>query len=193
MKRFKTLAAIAMTGVLVIGSVFSSGAATALKVTKNGDYPGFATFTQGYGSSTLSGNTVANSWSGFSITLPGTPTVETSGDGTDWYYDSEGIGSIRCSYFPLSQFGSGDITSFINGIVANGSRQFMGGALVSATPVTLGSLSFYQLSRADACPWGTYYDYCYVREVPGKGYVQVLVIDNDTTGDTLNNVVSTIA
>lgn len=193
MKRsLKTFALVVVAGVLVMGSVFTSSAA-AKKVTRNGDDPGKATFTQGYANSTLSGTTAVNSWSGFSITLPGVPTIETSGDGTDWYYEADGQGMIICSYYPITKFGSGDIASFINGLVSTGSRQFVGGALSQTTPVTYGSLSFYQLVRQDAVPLGSFNDYCLVRELPGSGYVQVIIIDNEDVGDTLNNVLGTIA
>lgn len=193
-KSLKNVALIALTGVMALSSAFSSFAA--YRGSRNGDYPGFATFTQEYASSTLSGNTVTNSWSGFAMTLPGTPVLETSQDGTDWYYKVEGAGMISSSYFPITKYGAGDIATFVNGMLTTTKQEkglFVGGALTQATPVTLGSYQFYQLARSEATPNGNYNDYCYVRELPGLGYVQVLLVDNCDMGDTLNNLLGGVA
>lgn len=193
-KNFKSFAVVCVSAALVLGSVFSSFAA--YKGTKNGDYPGFATFSKDYTSSVVSENTVVSTWSGFSMTLPSAPVINDQMDDNDWYYTYEDVGTITNSYYQITKYGAADLATFVNGMVVTTSSSrgiFVGGALTSATPVTLGSLQFYQLARAEASPNGTYNDYCYVRQVPGTNYVQVLIFDNEDVGDTLNSLVGTIA
>lgn len=176
----------------------------AYKSTGAGDNPASADFAQAYGSSSISGNTASNTWSNFKITLPGAPTLNRDGAGTDWYYDSDN-GSISCSYRRIDEFAAGTNTldGFINGYtnsakgfakykatkkaIANAKNKYN---IENLGAKKLGAITFTELRRELPDPTGTKYDYAYLRTIDGTGYVQVIEI---TGGETFSSALSSIA
>ncbi len=176
----------------------------AYKATGEGDVP-TSSYEQGYGSSSVSGNTAVNTWSHFQITLPSRPTVSSDGAGTDWTYDDDSAGTgISCSYRKVDEFTAGNTTlegfitgytSSLKGFAKAKSITKKGKAATMCTVAnqgkkTFGGIEFTELRRESLSPAGTGYDYAYVRLVPGTSYVQVLEI---VGGNAYTSVLDTIA
>lgn len=155
----------------------TSSAPKAKKVSGQGDNPASATFSQEYANSTASGNTVTNSWAHFAMTLPGAPSINTEGAGTDWIYEASD-GTAYCAFIRIDKYtaGNADLNAFINSYVAD-KRGFYQGAVTGQE--THGGLTFTVLRKESPDPAGTTYDYTYLRSVDGTGYVQVIEIDAD--------------
>lgn len=162
-------------------------------------------YTVVYGSSSVSGTTATNSWANFKITLPGAPTVNSEGSGTDWIYTDDSAGTaISCSYRKVDEFTSGNTTleGYISGYTSSmkgfAKAKSIGKkgkiakmcAIENLGTQTYGGISFTALRRESLSPSGTGYDYAYVRLIPGTGYVQVIEI---TGGEDYSSVLNTIS
>ncbi len=77
--------------------------------------PGNVTATQEYGSSTISGSTITNSWANFKMTLSGAK-IGTDGDGTDVYIDSDTTSNLYITYYPIGKYGTASLDGFISGL-----------------------------------------------------------------------------
>lgn len=176
----------------------------AYKASGEGDVP-TSSYEQGYGSSSVSGNTAVNTWSNFQITLPSRPIVSSDGEGTDWTYEDDSAGtSISCSYRRVDEFTAGNtaLEGFVTGYTSSAkgfakakSITKKGKAATMCTidnqgTKTFGGVAFTELRRESLSPAGTGYDYAYVRLVPGTSYVQVLEI---TGGNAYTSVLDTIS
>jgi hypothetical protein len=132
-------------------------------VTNNGkawhvSSPGTIEATQDYGSSTISGSTITNSWANFKMTLAGA-TLATEGDGTDVYIDSDTTSNFNISYYPISKYGTATLDGFISGYLAD-ARGYKGGT--KSADITLGAYTFKQLTKTMKTPYGNMDDHAYI-------------------------------
>ncbi len=173
------------------GTTASTGKSKTYKtpVAGKGDNPANATFTQGYTNSTVSGSTVTNSWANFSMTLAGAK-IETSGDGTDVYIDSDTTSNIYITYYPIGKYGTATLDGFVKGFLAD-ARGYKGGT--QSSDITLGAYSFKQLTKTIATPEGNSYDHAYIRVIDGTDYVMVITVEKNGNSEDYLSALQTMA
>ncbi len=157
-----------------------------------GDNPANATFTQAYENSSIAGSTVTNNWANFRMTFSGaTPISETSGSGTDFYIDEDGISNIYVSYFPLDKYSAGNtsLDSFVNSYLGD-ARGFKGAS--RAGDVTLGAYNFVQLTKTMTTPDSTYTDHTYIRQVEGTNYAMVISVEQNGNSENFLSALNTM-
>ncbi len=159
------------------------------KETGKGDNPANATFTQGYTNSSVNGSTVTNSWANFSMTLSGAK-IETSGDGTDVYIDSDTTSNLFITYYPIGKYGTATLDGFVKGFLAD-ARGYKGGT--QSNDITLGAYSFKQLTKTIATPDGDSYDHAYIRAIDGTDYVMVITVEKNGNSEDYLSALQTIA
>ena len=160
----------------------------AWKVTSNGDNPANATFTQSYGSSTISGSTVTNDWANFRMTLAGAQ-LATEGDGTDVYINSDTSSSIYITYYPVGKYGTATLDGFVSGFLAD-ARGYKGG--VKSDDIALGAFTFKQLTKTTKTPYGDVYDHAYIRTIDGTGYVMVITVEENGNSEDFLSALNTM-
>ena len=187
----KTEAQAASSNTASNGTTAATGKSKTYKtpVAGKGDNPANATFTQGYTNSTVSGSTVTNSWANFSMTLAGAK-IETSGDGTDVYIDSDTTSNIYITYYPIGKYGTATLDGFVKGFLAD-ARGYKGGT--QSSDITLGAYSFKQLTKTIATPEGNSYDHAYIRAIDGTDYVMVITVEKNGNSEDYLSALQTMA
>ena len=187
----KTEAQAASSNTASSGTTAATGKSKTYKtpVAGKGDNPANATFTQGYTNSTVSGSTVTNSWANFSMTLAGAK-IETSGDGTDVYIDSDTTSNIYITYYPIGKYGTATLDGFVKGFLAD-ARGYKGGT--QSSDITLGAYSFKQLTKTIATPEGNSYDHAYIRVIDGTDYVMVITVEKNGNSEDYLSALQTMA
>ena len=158
-------------------------------VNSTGDSPANATFTQDYGSSTINGTTVTNSWANFTMTLAGAK-IATEGDGTDVYIDSDTKSNLYITYYPIGKYGTATLDGFVNGFLAD-ARGYKGGT--KSDDIQLGAYSFKQLTKTIKTPSGNSDDHAYIRVVDGTNYVMVITVEKNGFSDDYLSALKTMA
>ena len=173
------------------GAKKGGGYKAPIKASGQGDSPVNATFAQEYASATISGATVTNSWAHYTMNTGRTATLENTGSGTDWYVNN-GEAELICTYMPINKYTAGNtsLDSFVASYLAD-ARGFKGGSNSGA--VNLGSFSFVKLTKVLPTPYGNMNDYCYIREIPGTGYVQILTVERNGDNYDFSDVLGTIS
>lgn len=154
-----------------------------------GDNPANAVFTQEYGSSTISGSTITNSWANFTMTLAGAK-VATEGDGTDVYIDSDTKSNLYITYYPIGKYGTATLDGFVNGFLAD-ARGYKGGT--KSEDIQLGAYTFKQLTKTIKTPSGNSDDHAYIRAIDGTNYVMVITVEKNGFSDTYLDALKTMA
>ncbi len=161
----------------------------AWKTSGNGDNPANATFTQSYGSSTISGSTVTNDWANFKLTLSGAR-IATEGDGTDVYTSSDTSSNLYITYYPIGKYGTATLDGFVSGFLAD-ARGYKGG--VKSDDITLGAFTFKQLTKTIKTPYGDTYDHAYIKTIDGTGYVMVITVEKNGNSEDYLSALQTLS
>ena len=160
----------------------------AWKTSGNGDSPSKATFTQGYGSSSINGSTITNDWANFQITLAGAK-VAGEGDGTDIYIDSDTTSNIYFTFYPISKYGTASLDGFVSGFLAD-ARGYKGGT--KSDDIALGAYTFKQLTKTVKTPYGDLHDHAYIRAVDGTDYVLVITVEQNGNSEDYLSALKTM-
>ena len=172
------------------GAKAGGGFKNPIKASGLGDSPVNAAFTQDYENSAISGATVINNWANYSMNTVKVATTENTGSGTDWYvYNGEA--ELICTYMPINKYTAGNtsLDSFVASYIAD-ARGFKGG--VNSGAVNLGAFSFVKLTKTLPTPYGNMNDYCYLRQIDGTNYVQILTVERNGDNYDFSDVLATM-